>query len=92
MILYFSWWKLKLAQTVFAIFQDNAQLCSELSDKVVQPRVQHFVYCIETRHTRKIFPFPTDNRKSLKPIHPEGQDMQELVNVGDGVSILSAES
>ena len=32
-------------QTVCAIFQDNAQLCSELDDKVVQ----HFVHCIETR-------------------------------------------
>ena len=32
-----------------AIFQDNAQLCSELSDKVVQ----HFVHCIET-HGRHV--------------------------------------
>ena len=32
-----------------AIFQDNAQLCSELGDKVVQ----HFVHCIET-HGRHV--------------------------------------
>ena len=32
-----------------AIFQDNAQLCGELSDKVVQ----HFVHCIET-HGRHV--------------------------------------
>ncbi|EFX74576.1 hypothetical protein DAPPUDRAFT_251812 [Daphnia pulex] len=37
------------SQTVCAIFQDNAQLCSELSDKVVQ----HFVHCIET-HGRHV--------------------------------------
>ena len=32
-----------------AIFQDNVQLCSELSDKVVQ----HFIHCIET-HGRHV--------------------------------------
>ena len=37
------------AQTVCAIFQDNAQLCSEVSDK----EVQHFVHCIET-HGRHV--------------------------------------
>lgn len=37
------------AQTVCAIFQDNAQLCGELSDK----EVQHFVHCIET-HGRHV--------------------------------------
>jgi len=31
-------------QTCCAIFQDNASLCAEISDKVVQ----HFVHCIET--------------------------------------------
>ena len=32
------------ARTVCAIFQDNAVLCNEVNDKVVQ----HFVQCIET--------------------------------------------
>ena len=41
------------AQTCCAIFQDNAQLCGEISEKVVQ----HFAHCVEThgRHVEYLY-------------------------------------
>jgi hypothetical protein len=75
------------ALTVCAIFQDNAQLCSELSDKVVQ----HFVHCIET-HGRYVeyLHFLQTIVKAEGQFIRKCQDMvmQELVNVGEDVLVL----
>ena len=75
------------AQTVCAIFHENAQLCSELSDKVVQ----HFVHCIEThgRHVEYMQFLQTIVRAENQFIR-KCQDlvMQELVNAGDDVHVF----
>ena len=42
-------WQLLEAETARAIFQDNIQLCNEVTERVVQ----HFVHCIET-HGRHV--------------------------------------
>ena len=69
------------AQTVCAIFQDNAQLCSELSDNVVQ----HFVHCIETHvgHVEYLhFLWQTIVQAEGQFIRKcQDMVMQELVNV-----------
>ncbi len=75
------------AQTVCAIFQDNAQLCSELSDKVVQ----HFVHCIEThgRHVEYLHFLQTIVKAEGQFIRKcQDMVMQELVNVGEDVLVF----
>merc|ERR550532_3390046 len=75
------------AKTMCAIFQDNAVLCNEVNDKVVQ----HFVQCIEThgKHVQYL-------RFLQTIVHTENQFirrcqdlvMQELVNAGEDVLIF----
>ena len=75
------------AQTVCAIFQDNAQLCGELGDKVVQ----HFVHCIEThgRHVEYVHFLQTIVRAEGQFIRKcQDMVMQELVNVGEDVLVF----
>lgn len=70
-----------------AIFQDNAQLCSELSDKVVQ----HFVHCIEThgRHVEYLHFLQTIVKAEGQFIRKcQDMVMQELVNVGEDVLVF----
>ena len=75
------------AQTVCAIFQDNAQLCGELSNKVVQ----YFVHCIEThgRHVEYVLFLQTIVLAEGQLIRKcQDMVMQELVNVGEDVLVF----
>ncbi len=75
------------AQTVFAIFQDNAQLSSELTHKVVQ----HFVHCIETHGCYvEYLLFLQTIVKAEDQFIRKCQDMvmQEMVNVGEDVLVF----
>eukprot|EP00092_Neocalanus_flemingeri_P012650 GFUD01013633.1.p1 GENE.GFUD01013633.1~~GFUD01013633.1.p1 ORF type:complete len:2696 (-),score=487.89 GFUD01013633.1:214-8301(-) len=75
------------AKTMCAIFQDNAVLCNEVNEKVVQ----HFVQCIEShgKHVQYL-------RFLQTIVHTENQFirrcqdlvMQELVNAGEDVLIF----
>jgi inositol 1,4,5-triphosphate receptor type 1 len=75
------------AKTMCAIFQDNAVLCNEVNEKVVQ----HFVHCIEShgKHVQYL-------RFLQTIVHTESQFirrcqdlvMQELVNAGEDVLIF----
>ncbi|KAK7083804.1 Inositol 1,4,5-trisphosphate receptor type 1, partial [Halocaridina rubra] len=75
------------AKTICAVFKDNSQLCSEVSERVIQ----HFIHCIEThgRHVQYL--------KFLQTIvKAEGQFirrcqdivMQELVSAGEDVLVF----
>ncbi|NP_001191618.1 inositol trisphosphate receptor [Aplysia californica] len=75
------------AETMKAIFQDNASLCNEVSDRVIQ----HFVHNIEThgRHVQYLRFLQTIVKAEGEYIR-RCQDlvMSELVNVGDDVLVF----
>ncbi|XP_013415241.1 inositol 1,4,5-trisphosphate receptor [Lingula anatina] len=75
------------AQTARAIFQDNVNLCNEVTERVVQ----HYVHCIEThgRHVQYL-KFLQTIVKSEGTFIRKCQDMvmSELVNVGEDVLLF----
>ncbi|XP_059161303.1 inositol 1,4,5-trisphosphate receptor type 1-like isoform X4 [Physella acuta] len=75
------------AETMKAIFQDNASLCNEVSDRVIQ----HFVHNIEThgRHVQYLRFLQTIVKAEGEYIR-RCQDlvMSELVNVGEDVLVF----
>ena len=75
------------AQTMCSIFHDNAQLCNEVSEKVVQ----HFVHCIESigKHVQYLRFLQTIVRTENQFIRrSQGLVMQELVSAGEDVLIF----
>ena len=75
------------AQTMCAIFQDNAGLCHEVNEKVVQ----HFVHCIES-HGRRVqyLRFLQTIVRTENQFIRRCQDMvmQEMVNSGEDVLVF----
>ncbi|CAL4148727.1 unnamed protein product, partial [Meganyctiphanes norvegica] len=75
------------AKTVCAVFKDNSQLCSEVSERVIQ----HFIHCIEThgRHVQYLKFLQTIVKADGQFIR-RSQDMvmQELVNAVEEVLVF----
>ncbi|GAB1604735.1 inositol 1,4,5-trisphosphate receptor type 1-like isoform X6 [Argonauta hians] len=75
------------AQTMKAIFEDNALLCNEISERIVQ----HFVHCIEThgRHVQYLKFLQTIVKAEGQYIR-KSQDMvmAELISVGEEVLLF----
>ncbi|CAG0922457.1 unnamed protein product, partial [Notodromas monacha] len=75
------------AQTMCVIFRDNVNLCSEVSERVIQ----HFVHCIEThgRHIQYLKFLQTIVQANGQFIR-RCQDlaMQEMINAGEDVLVF----
>nr|XP_040580259.1 inositol 1,4,5-trisphosphate receptor-like isoform X2 [Lepeophtheirus salmonis] len=75
------------ARTMCAIFQDNAVLCHDVNEKVVQ----HFVHCIEShgRHVQYLRFLQTIVRTENQFIRRcQDMVMQEMVNAGEDVLVF----
>lgn len=74
------------AQTMKAIFQDNATLCNEVDERIVQ----HFVHCIEThgRHVQYLKFLQTIVKAEGQYIRKSQDMVMELVNVSEEVLLF----
>ncbi|UYV64395.1 K02A2.6-like [Cordylochernes scorpioides] len=80
-------WQILEAQTMSAIFQDNVQLCNEVTETIVQ----HFVRCIEShgRHVPYLRFLQTIVKAENQYIRKcQDMVMQEMVNSGEDVLVF----